>query len=59
MCFKLERCTRKGDPISAYFFIAVLELGFFYIKENKNIKGLDIFNNSLLALAYADDRNFE
>ena len=36
--FELERGTKQGDPISAYLFILVLE-----IKENKNIKGINIF----------------
>ena len=27
--FKLERGTRKGDPISAYLFILALEVVFF------------------------------
>ena len=30
-----------------------------YIKEKKNIKGLDYSNNSVLSLAYADDTAFE
>ena len=36
--FELERGTKQEDPISAYLFILVLE-----IKENKNIKGINIF----------------
>ena len=53
--FKLERGTRQGDPISAYLFILVLEVVFMLIKENKNINGLNLFDNTFLYTAYADD----
>lgn len=53
--FKLERGTRQGDPISAYLFILVLEVVFMMIKENKNINGLNLFENTFLYTAYADD----
>ena len=45
----------QGDPISACLFILVLEIAFLYIKENKNIKDINIFNNIFLYSAYADD----
>ena len=56
--FKLGKGTRQGDPISAYLFILVLEILFLCIKENKNIKGLHIFNHIFLCTAYADDTVF-
>ena len=56
--FKLERGTRQGDPISAYLFILVLEIFFKIVKENPNIKGLNIFNHEFLYSAYADDTTF-
>ena len=56
--FKLEKGTRQGDPISACLFILVLEIFFLCIKENKNIKGLNIFNHIFLYTAYADDTTF-
>ena len=37
-------------------FILVLEIAFLYIKENKNIKGINTFNNVFLCSAYADDK---
>ena len=56
--FKLEKGTRQGDLISAYLFILVLEILFLCIKENKNIKGLNIYNDIFLYTAYADDTTF-
>ena len=55
---KLEKGTRQGDPISTYLFILVLEIVFLFIKENKNIKGLNIFNHTFLYTAYTDDTTF-
>ena len=56
--FKLERRTRQGDPISAYLFILVLEVVFLSIKQNKNIKGIELMQNEFLYTAYADDTTF-
>ena len=39
-------------------FIPVLETAFIFIKENKNIKGINIFDNIFLYSAYADDTKF-
>ena len=43
--FKLEKGARQGTKISAYLFILVLEIAFLYSKENKNIQGINNFNN--------------
>ena len=56
--FKLEKGTRQGDPVSVYLFILVLEILFLCIKENKNTKGLNIFNHTFLYTAYPDDKTF-
>ena len=56
--FKLEKGTRQGDPISGYLFILVVEIVFLSIKENKNIKGLNIFNHTFLYTTYTDGTTF-
>ena len=56
--FKLERGTRQGDPISAYFFILALEVVFSLIKANPDIEGLQFFSHTFLYSAYADDTTF-
>ena len=56
--FKLKEMTRQSDPISAYLFILVLEVVFCVTESNKNIKGLNIFNQEFLYTAYADDTTF-
>ena len=56
--FHLERGARQGDPISAYIFILVLEVLSFLVRNNKDIKGLNIFDHLFLYTAYADDTTF-
>ena len=46
--FKLERETRKGDPISAYLFILALKMIFALINANPNIKDLRFFSHNFL-----------
>ena len=56
--FKFKKGTRKGNAISVYLFILVLEAVFSVIKSNKNINGLNTFNHELLYTAFADDTTF-
>ena len=53
--FKLEKGARQGDPVSPYLFILCLEILFMLIKNNKNIKGINMVGNTFLYTAYADD----
>ena len=56
--FKLLRGARQGDPIAAYLFIITLEVYFIMLRSNREIKQLNIFNDSFLLSAYADDTTF-
>ena len=56
--FPLERGTRQGDPVSAYFFILPLEILFIRIRQNEQKKGICISDHELKVSAYADDANF-
>ena len=47
--FHLERGVRQGDPISAYIFILALEVLSFLVRNNKDIKGLNIFDHLFYA----------
>ena len=54
----LNRGTRQGDPLSAYLFIPVLEVMLIQIRENDNIKGINIGNFDIKLSAFADDTYF-
>ena len=40
--FKLERGTRQGDPLSAYSFILVFDVYLIQVREDIDIKGLQL-----------------
>ena len=56
--FPLERGTRQGDPLSAYFFIFCVESLFIQIQEDENIKGIVVGDHEIKLSAYADDADF-
>ena len=56
--FPLNRGTRQGDPLSAYLFILVLEVMLIQIRENDNIKGINVGNFDIKLSAFADDTYF-
>ena len=51
----LGRSSLKGDPISMFLFILVLETLLIYIKTKSEVEGLTIFDHCYLYYAYADD----
>ena len=56
--FHLERWARQGDLISAYIFILALEVLSFLVRNNQDIKGLNILDHLFLYIPYADDTTF-
>ena len=56
--FHLERGACQGDPISTYIFILALEVLPFLVRNNEDIKGLNIFDHLFLYTAYADTNFF-
>ena len=53
--FPVERGCRQGDPISPYIFILCVEIMGLMIRENKNIKGININNELHKITQFADD----
>ena len=56
--FPLKRGTRRGDPLSAYLFILVLEVMLIQVRSNDQIKGIKINDFEVKLSAYADDTYF-
>ena len=53
--FRLERGCRQGDTILPYIFLLCAEILAIKIKNNTNIKGIEINNNTDVISQYADD----
>ena len=56
--FRLEGGAGEGNPISVYLFILTSGMTFIFIKFNKNIDVINIFNHEHLYTAYADNTTF-
>ena len=57
--FSLNRGTRQGDPLAPYIFILVMEILANKVRNNKNIKGINISSNKEVKKAlFADDATF-
>ena len=46
--FYLERAARQGEPVSAFFFILVLEILFLLTEKHPEIKSIEIFSTSFI-----------
>lgn len=53
--FKLARGCRQGDPISPYLFIICAEILGEAVRQNKHIKGINIWGQSFKISQFADD----
>ena len=53
--FHLDRRACQGDPISTYIYIVALKVLSFLVRNNKDIKCLDIFDHLFSYTSYADD----
>ena len=56
--FSICRGCRQGDPISPYLFVLCVEILAIMIRENDNIKGIDINRVEHKLSQYADDTEF-
>ena len=53
--FELSRGVRQGCPLSPYLFILSVEILAEAIRNNKEIKGIKIYNTEVKVSQYADD----
>lgn len=53
--FCLSRGVRQGDPISPYLFILCVEILSSAIRQNKQIRGIEIDGYAVSIVQYADD----
>ena len=53
--FKIQRGVRQGDPLSPYLYLLCAEMLSNMIRENENIKGLQLKNSLTLLSQFADD----
>ena len=53
--FHIQRGCRQGDPLSPYLFVLCAEILAIMIKEDKDIKGIEINNKEIKISQFADD----
>ena len=56
--FNIQRGCRQGDPISSYIFVLCVEILATMIRENNDIKGININGCEQKLSQYADDTEF-
>ena len=53
--FEIQRGCRQGDPVAPYLFILCAEILAILIKQNKDIKGIFVYDKEHKLSQYADD----
>ena len=53
--FKIHKGCRQGDPIASYIFILCVEILAIRLRNNINVKGINIDNCPILISQFADD----
>jgi hypothetical protein len=53
--FMLERGCRQGDPISPYIFVLCAEILGAAVRQNKHLKGINLWGEEYTISQYADD----
>ena len=56
--FDIKKGLRQGCPLSAYLFIICIKLLAAAVRENKDFKGIPIFDKEFKSTLFADDATF-